>query len=240
IYDDPCSRPRLRGALGSDAPRDRPTAGEGRRPRHRSRPALRHVVQRRLEAREGARARRAGAAHAGRPRAPYRPRSGADPAHRGLGLALRAVLERPPRQARGIPQNEQKERLTMPTAGTRIAPALRITVPRRIEASPEEVFDAWAEPDLFWYWEADHAGRLWTHYCRYLRVERPRLLEFAWMSEATRGLESRVTTEMTPSRGATELVLTHNGLPDDEMGRGHEDGWKHFTGILAEKIKGLR
>src|SRR5688500_19098801 len=84
----------------------------------------------------------------------------------------------------------------MPTAGTSpTIPLLRITVPRRIEASPEEVFDAWAEPDLFrrwfephrailrkaavdelWYWEADHAGRLWAHYCRYLRVERPRLL----------------------------------------------------------------
>src|SRR5260370_41217718 len=24
------------------------------------------------------------------------------------------------------------------------------------------------------------------------------------------------------------------------MGRGHEEGWTHFTGILAEKIKGLR
>ena len=97
-----------------------------------------------------------------------------------------------------------------------------------------------AAVDELWYWEADHAGRLWAHYCRYLRVERPRLLEFTWMSEATRGLESRVTVEMTPSRGATDLVLTHNGLPDDEMGRGHEEGWKHFTGILAEKIKGLR
>src|SRR2546422_666828 len=93
----------------------------------------------------------------------------------------------------------------MPTAGTSpTKPLLRITVPRRIEASPEEVFDAWAEPDLFrrwfephrailrkaavdelWYWEADHAGRLWAHYCRYLRVERPRLLEFTWMSGAT-------------------------------------------------------
>jgi uncharacterized protein YndB with AHSA1/START domain len=71
-------------------------------------------------------------------------------------------------------------------------------------------------------------------------VERPRLLEFAWMSEATRGLESRVTIEMTPSRDATDLVLTHTGLPDDEMGRGHEEGWKHFTGLLEERIKGLR
>src|SRR5437867_3165442 len=57
-HDIASDRPRLRGALGSDAPRDRPTAGEGRRARHRSRPALRHVVQRRLEAREGPRARR--------------------------------------------------------------------------------------------------------------------------------------------------------------------------------------
>ena len=64
----------------------------------------------------------------------------------------------------------------MPTTGTSPTPTLlRITVPRRIEASPEEVFDAWADPDLFrrwfephrailrkaavdelWYWEADH------------------------------------------------------------------------------------
>src|SRR5256885_7869908 len=220
MYEDPCSRPRLRGALGSDAPRDRPTAGEGRRARNRSRPALRHVVQRRLEAREGARARRAGAAHAGRPRAPYRPRSRADPAHRGLGLPLRAVLERPPRQARGIPQSEQKGRLTMPPAGASpTTPLLRITVPRRIEASPEEVFDAWAEPDLFrrwlephrailrkaavdelWYWEADHAGRVWAHYCRYLRVERPRLVEVTWVAEAARGLEARAAGGGAPAR----------------------------------------
>src|SRR5688572_19461990 len=161
MYDDACSRPRLRGALGSDAPGDRPAAGEGCRARHRSRRALRHVVQRRVEAREGARARRARATHAGRPRALHRPRSGADPAHRGLGLPLRAVLERPPRQARGIPQSEQKERLTMPAAETSSTiPLLRITVPRRIEASPEEVFDAWAEPDLFRRWLEPHRAIL--------------------------------------------------------------------------------
>ena len=139
------------------------------------------------------------------------------------------------------------------------AKLLRITVPRRIAAPPEQVFAAWAEPDLFerwfephraifrkaavdelWYWEADHAGRLWAHYCRYLRVQPPRLLEFTWMSEATHGLESRVTIELTPSDGGTDLVLTHSGLPDDEMGRGHEEGWKTITGVLADKIGGLR
>jgi uncharacterized protein YndB with AHSA1/START domain len=148
----------------------------------------------------------------------------------------------------------------MPTAAKNATTdLLTIKVPRRFEASPEQVFDAWAEPDLFerwfephralfrkaavdelWYWEADHVGRLWAHYCRYLRVERPRLLEFTWMSEATKGLESRVTIELTPSRGGTDLVLTHSGIPNDELGRGHEGGWKHITDVLAEKIKGLR
>jgi len=136
---------------------------------------------------------------------------------------------------------------------------LRISVPRHIEAPPQDVFDAWAEPELFrrwfepheailrkaakdelWYWQADHQGRLWSHYCRYLRVERPRLLEFTWVSEATRGLESRVTIELTASRGGTDLVLTHGGLPDDELGRSHEQGWTEIVATLAEEIKGLR
>ena len=136
---------------------------------------------------------------------------------------------------------------------------LQISVPRRIEAPPESVFDSWAEPEQFkrwfephqsilrkaavdelWYWVAEHAGRLWAHYCRYVRVERPRLIEFTWMSEATRGLETCVTVEMAPSRGGTDLVLTHSRVPDDELGRSHEEGWKQITATLAEKIKSLR
>lgn len=49
-----------------------------------------------------------------------------------------------------------------------------------------------------------------------------------------------MTLELTPSRGGTDLTLTHSGLPDDEMGRSHEAGGKNITGVLAEKIKGLR
>ena len=45
----------------------------------------------------------------------------------------------------------------MAPSGTRATPTLlRITVPRRIEASPEEVFDAWADPDLFRRWFEPH------------------------------------------------------------------------------------
>ncbi len=144
------------------------------------------------------------------------------------------------------------------TAATSTDGLLTITVPRFIEGSPAEVFDAWADPDLFrrwfephravlrtaavdelWYWEhlQKSTGKRWVHYCRYLRVERPGLLEFAWVSEATHGRESRVTLEMKAARGGTELRLTHSGVPDDELGRGHEDGWKQFLEILAGRIK---
>ena len=43
---------------------------------------------------------------------------------------------------------------------------------------------------------------------------------------------TRATSKASP--------LTHSGLPNDEMGRGHEEGWKKITGILAAKIEGRR
>jgi uncharacterized protein YndB with AHSA1/START domain len=138
-------------------------------------------------------------------------------------------------------------------------PALfRAFVARRIDATPEEVFDAWAEPDRFarwfetrrailrraavdelWFWEAEHLEKLWAHYCRYTRVERPRLLEFTWVSEATHGRESLVTIELAPADGGTELTLTHTGIPDDELGRGHQQGWAGIVEVLAKKIADL-
>ena len=137
--------------------------------------------------------------------------------------------------------------------------SLRISVPRHVPAPPEAVFDAWADParfrqwfeahrailqpaavDALWFWEAEHQGRIWPHYCRWVGVERPHRLEFTWMSEGTRGLESRVSLEMTPAGGGTDLVLTHDGLPDDEIARGHEPGWKAILDGLAGKIAQVR
>ena len=51
--------------------------------------------------------------------------------------------------------------------------------------------------------------RKYPHYGRYLRIDRPRLLEFTWISEGTRGKESVVTIELVARGGKTELTLTH-------------------------------
>lgn len=132
----------------------------------------------------------------------------------------------------------------------------RFSVPRVLDATPEEVFQAWTEPDELASWlagegrvlrsalavdgllyiEMGFGGKAFPHYGRYLRVEPPRLLEFTWVSAGTKGLESVVTVTLAPEGRGTRLTLTHAGLPDDADGRGHEEGWGGFLGLLAEKL----
>ncbi len=128
-------------------------------------------------------------------------------------------------------------------------PTFDLTLSRTIDATAEDVFDAWTDPDLFGRWfgvsrlimnpvvdglyfmETPFEGRQWPHYGRFVTIDRPRRLELTWVSEGTRGRESILTIALAPRDRRTELTLTHSGLPDDELGRSHEEGWKQ---ILAE------
>lgn len=131
---------------------------------------------------------------------------------------------------------------------------LKVNVSRLIRAAPDDVFHAWLDPerlqrwfgtnrqivnpkvDGLFYLAMQHEGRLWPHYGRYLRIEKPRLIEFTWMSEGTEGRESVVTIELMGRDGGTQLTLNHAGVPDTALGRGHEAGW---TSIIAEFAKAL-
>ena len=132
--------------------------------------------------------------------------------------------------------------------------ALKVNVSRLIRATPESVFRAWLDPermqrwfgttrqivnpkvDGLFYLAMEHQGRTWPHYGRYLRLEKPRLVEFTWMSEGTEGKETVVTIELVAREGGTQLTLNHVGVPDTELGRGHQEGW---TAIIAEFAKAL-
>lgn len=127
---------------------------------------------------------------------------------------------------------------------------------RSINASPQEVFRAWTDPERFRRWfettqlimhpqkddlyfiEVQWEERLWAHYGRYLQIDAPRLLKFTWMSEATQGKDSVVTVELSSRDGKrTDLRLTHVGLPDNQLGRGHEEGWKQALVSLAKSVE---
>jgi uncharacterized protein YndB with AHSA1/START domain len=134
-----------------------------------------------------------------------------------------------------------------------------ITVSRVIPASPAEVFDVWLDSkspggpwfgcqrvilnpvvDGLFFQAVHHEGRSWAHYGRFVRLEKGRAIEHTWMSEATRGIESIVTITLEPKGSDTVLTLRHSNLPDDDMGRKHEEGWRFVAGALADRFASRR
>ena len=130
-----------------------------------------------------------------------------------------------------------------------------IEVKRTIPAAPAQVFDVWLDAsspggpwfgaervilnpvvDGLFFHSVHHEGKVWAHYGRFVRVERPAAIEHTWMSEATRGLESVVTVTLEPQGDDTVLTLRHTGLPDDALGRQHAEGWSFIVGAIAERF----
>lgn len=136
-----------------------------------------------------------------------------------------------------------------------------LKVARTIAAKPEALFDVWMDPtnpggpwfgaarilidmkvDGLFFFTVEHEGKTWAHYGRFVRIERPGsargsgLVEYTWMSEATKGLETLVTVTFQPLDDETEVTLVHSGVPDDDMGRRHAEGWKWMLDMLAERF----
>lgn len=130
------------------------------------------------------------------------------------------------------------------------------TVRRTIAAKPREVFDAWTDPKkLASPWSKRNgvrtvvmepaAGTLFfinmgppmplpTHFGRFLRLERPGLIEHTWASEGTSGAETRVRISLKAKGDGTTFTLRHTGLPNSASARAHEEGWGMIGGWLAD------
>jgi uncharacterized protein YndB with AHSA1/START domain len=130
-----------------------------------------------------------------------------------------------------------------------------VTVSRAIAAPPASVFDVWMDAkspggpwfgaervilnpvvDGLFYFAVKHEGRTWPHYGRFVTIERPSKVEYTWVSEATQGVESVVSVTFAASGDQTEVTLRHSGVPDDKMGRQHEEGWTWVLSMLAQRF----
>ena len=130
-----------------------------------------------------------------------------------------------------------------------------VTVSRTIAAPAEKVFDTWMNSnspggpwfgadrvilnpvvDGLFYFAVKHEGRTWPHYGRFVQIHRPRLVEYTWMSEATQGAESVVNVTLVARGEETEVLLRHSGVPDDEMGLRHKEGWAWALSALADAV----
>ncbi|MBI3503589.1 MAG: SRPBCC domain-containing protein [Proteobacteria bacterium] len=134
----------------------------------------------------------------------------------------------------------------MSTMTATTAPA--ITIRREFAIPAGELFDAWLDPELLAVWmrpggnansivqvDARVGGRFdirmqtpsgeIPHHGTYVKIDRPRQLVFTWFSRHTLEQESLVTVDFIARGKSTEIVVTHERLPDAEAAAKHTAGW---------------
>ncbi len=136
--------------------------------------------------------------------------------------------------------------------------AAAVVVRRRIAASPEELFDAWTDPEGMREWmcpgdvvsaevhmDLRVGGSLLIimrsptqtheHRCKLTALDRPRKIAFSWT--AGNMPETHVTLEfMAVSATETELVLTHEGIPEKDIADRYQGGWGKIAALLEQQM----
>ena len=145
---------------------------------------------------------------------------------------------------------------------TAVASVPTITVKRKIAAPAQQVFDAWLNPAAMAEWmrpcssgtkrsdvkvDARVGGAFEVvmhvpsgpvrHTGVYQTIDAPRCLVFTWNSPHAGQNDSLVTVNFRPDGEATEVVVTHQRLPEAAQA-GHIGGWTEILASLAEKING--
>lgn len=131
-----------------------------------------------------------------------------------------------------------------------------IEIRRMLPAPPAAVFRAWTNPELMRQWlspldvaaaEVDlrvgghlrlvmaGPGVTIEHTGVYLEIDPPRRLSFTWCSPYTGDEPSVVTVVLVPRRDGTELVLTHERLPQ-EAATSHRSGWGQMLDRLDREL----
>jgi uncharacterized protein YndB with AHSA1/START domain len=136
------------------------------------------------------------------------------------------------------------------------APGDKVVIRRRMEATPEELFDAWTDAAGMGSWMCPgdirstevtlelrvggvllivmrNAHESFEHRGRFTAIERPRKLAFTWIAAATEMKPTLVTVEFLPvSPTHSELVITHESLPSQSVRDQYNGGWAS----IAERL----
>jgi uncharacterized protein YndB with AHSA1/START domain len=133
-----------------------------------------------------------------------------------------------------------------------------VRVTRTLNATRDEVFDAWTDPDQLPQWlcplpgvvgEAsfdptvggqyrivmvfDHGAYEVTG--RYLVVDRPARLVFTWRSDGVSGQDTLVTVTLDPVGDPpelTEMTILHERIPSTHARDRFSAGWANVSGAL--------
>ena len=145
-------------------------------------------------------------------------------------------------------------------------PSTSLQVKRLIKSPRERVFAAWTNPEQIKHWfgpascevlEAQIDLRVGGAYRfrvfnephgemsvrgEYREVTAPSKLVFTWQwedDEEWTNVTSVVTVNLVERDGATEVQITHEGLPSDEHAGRHEHGWNGCLDKLAARANAM-
>ena len=136
--------------------------------------------------------------------------------------------------------------------------ANKLVVRRTIAATREELFDAWLDAKSLQEWmrpgsvqstrarvDPRVGGRYeivmigenaeFAHNGEYRIIDRPAKLAFTWISRGTNDQPTLVTVEFLDRGRKTEVVLTHEGLPNEKSVADHTAGWSDILEKLDAK-----
>jgi uncharacterized protein YndB with AHSA1/START domain len=135
-----------------------------------------------------------------------------------------------------------------------------IRLQRLLPASPQEVFNAWIDPESLRQWFCPETQSLtsveldvqvgghfrivmrdetkdFVHTGTYREIDPPQRLVFTWRSSGTYDQETLVTVELHAQGKMTALELTHALLPDGDAVEKHERGWQSILEKLARHLR---
>ena len=137
----------------------------------------------------------------------------------------------------------------------RVATTPSLTIKRRLNATPAEVFEAWTDPTLLMQWFGpenvvtqqvsvdarvgggfrvvmlEDNGQRHEVSGTYYEVVANEKLVFSWSWITTPERVSQVTVTFKPDGAGTILTLLHEQLFDEQAVKGHTHGW---TGSLVK------
>lgn len=139
-----------------------------------------------------------------------------------------------------------------------------IVVEIDIAAPPEQVFQAWIDPQQRLAWWGDAAtyrstkleselrvggkwrtegrsaeGKEFSVFGQYTRVEPPRALGFTWNHDWGDSAlpETHVLIDLTPTSSGTHVTLTHSGFTSVRERDDHNKGWQRVLGWLCSYLQ---
>lgn len=122
-----------------------------------------------------------------------------------------------------------------------------ITIERLIDATPDEAFAMFTEPERLRRWHTVSAAvdlRVGGGYRftvvpgnvavgTFTEIDPGRRLVLTWDWDGQDPLGSTVRVDFEPQGAQTLVRLTHEGL-DEEQGAGHAEGWNHYADRLVD------